>query len=324
MGNKECNNISDNDNSYSDNENTNKKKNNLSIEKPKNNNSLDFIHKDDNYIIKKSFNEKKKISKLKSCKLNKILQKNKENIIYNGLKFSEDYNIKNNISINFFFNFLKFNEENITFDYEKDNFYSYSSLKNETLFQLYNDYNNKVREVNIKIYSDYLLNDTIQTRKKRTHSNDENNKIKNKKTIKKKKTQNISFEKINNNHKNINKEFNNSLYFQNSNYNDFFSNKNSVKNSLKKIGKKTNSFEKKKLRNSKISTSEEKKEKSFHLKSHCQNKLIYNSITNEKMINNINNNYHKEHEIFKSNNINDDNRVETPQFYSQLGKFTKK
>ena len=324
MGNKECNNISDNDNSYSDNENTNKKKNNLSIEKPKNNNSLDFIHKDDNYIIKKSFNEKKKISKLKSCKLNKILQKNKENIIYNGLKFSEDYNIKNNISINFFFNFLKFNEENITFDYEKDNFYSYSSLKNETLFQLYNDYNNKVREVNIKIYSDYLLNDTIQTRKKRTHSNDENNKIKNKKTIKKKKTQNISFEKINNNHKNINKEFNNSLYFQNSNYNDFFSNKNSVKNSLKKIGKKTNSFEKKKLRNSKISTSEEKKEKSFHLKSHCQNKLIYNSITNEKMINNINNNYHKEHEIFKSNNIYDDNRVETPQFYSQLGKFTKK
>ena len=324
MGNKECNNISDNDNSYSDNENTNKKKNNLSIEKPKNNNSLDFIHKDDNYIIKKSFNEKKKISKLKSCKLNKILQKNKENIIYNGLKFSEDYNIKNNISINFFFNFLKFNEENITFDYEKDNFYSYSSLKNETLFQLYNDYNNKVREVNIKIYSDYLLNDTIQTRKKRTHSNDENNKIKNKKTIKKKKTQNISFEKINNNHKNINKEFNNSLYFQNSNYNDFFSNKNSVKNSLKKIGKKTNSFEKKKLRNSKISTSEEKKEKSFHLKSHCQNNLIYNSITNEKMINNINNNYHKEHEIFKSNNINDDNRVETPQFYSQLGKFTKK
>ena len=324
MGNKECNNISDNDNSYSDNENTNKKKNNLSIEKPKNNNSLDFIHKDDNYIIKKSFNEKKKISKLKSCKLNKILQKNKENIIYNGLKFSEDYNIKNNISINFFFNFLKFNEENITFDYEKDNFYSYSSLKNETLFQLYNDYNNKVREVNIKIYSDYLLNDTIQTRKKRTHSNDENNKIKNKKTIKKKKTQNISFEKINNNHKNINKEFNNSLYFQNSNYNDFFSNKNSVKNSLKKIGKKTNSFEKKKLRNSKISTSEEKKEKSFHLKSHCQNNLIYNSITNEKMINNINNNYHKEHEIFKSNNIYDDNRVETPQFYSQLGKFTKK
>lgn len=324
MGNKECNNISDNDNSYSDNENTNKKKNNLSIEKPKNNNSLDFIHKDDNYIIKKSFNEKKKISKLKSCKLNKILQKNKENIIYNGLKFSEDYNIKNNISINFFFNFLKFNEENITFDYEKDNFYSYSSLKNETLFQLYNDYNNKVREVNIKIYSDYLLNDTIQTRKKRTHSNDENNKIKNKKTIKKKKAQNISFEKINNNHKNINKEFNNSLYFQNSNYNDFFSNKNSVKNSLKKIGKKTNSFEKKKLRNSKISTSEEKKEKSFHLKSHCQNKLIYNSITNEKMINNINNNYHKEHEIFKSNNIYDDNRVETPQFYSQLGKFTKK
>lgn len=324
MGNKECNNISDNDNSYSDNENTNKKKNNLSIEKPKNNNSLDFIHKDDNYIIKKSFNEKKKISKLKSCKLNKILQKNKENIIYNGLKFSEDYNIKNNISINFFFNFLKFNEENITFDYEKDNFYSYSSLKNETLFQLYNDYNNKVREVNIKIYSDYLLNDTIQTRKKRTHSNDENNKIKNKKTIKKKKAQNISFEKINNNHKNINKEFNNSLYFQNSNYNDFFSNKNSVKNSLKKIGKKTNSFEKKKLRNSKISTSEEKKEKSFHLKSHCQNNLIYNSITNEKMINNINNNYHKEHEIFKSNNINDDNRVETPQFYSQLGKFTKK
>lgn len=324
MGNKECNNISDNDNSYSDNENTNKKKNNLSIEKPKNNNSLDFIHKDDNYIIKKSFNEKKKISKLKSCKLNKILQKNKENIIYNGLKFSEDYNIKNNISINFFFNFLKFNEENITFDYEKDNFYSYSSLKNETLFQLYNDYNNKVREVNIKIYSDYLLNDTIQTRKKRTHSNDENNKIKNKKTIKKKKAQNISFEKINNNHKNINKEFNNSLYFQNSNYNDFFSNKNSVKNSLKKIGKKTNSFEKKKLRNSKISTSEEKKEKSFHLKSHCQNNLIYNSITNEKMINNINNNYHKEHEIFKSNNIYDDNRVETPQFYSQLGKFTKK
>ena len=324
MGNKECNNISDNDNSYSDNENTNKKKNNLSIEKPKNNNSLDFIHKDDNYIIKKSFNEKKKISKLKSCKLNKILQKNKENIIYNGLKFSEDYNIKNNISINFFFNFLKFNEENITFDYEKDNFYSYSSLKNETLFQLYNDYNNKVREVNIKIYSDYLLNDTIQTRKKRTHSNDENNKIKNKKSIKKKKTKNISFEKINNNHKNINKEFNNSLYFQNSNYNDFFSNKNSVKNSLKKIGKKTNSFEKKKLRNSKISTSEEKKEKSFHLKSHYQNKLIYNSITNEKMINNINNNYHKEHEIFKSNNINDDNRVETPQFYSQLGKFTKK
>ena len=324
MGNKECNNISDNDNSYSDNENTNKKKNNLSIEKPKNNNSLDFIHKDDNYIIKKSFNEKKKISKLKSCKLNKILQKNKENIIYNGLKFSEDYNIKNNISINFFFNFLKFNEENITFDYEKDNFYSYSSLKNETLFQLYNDYNNKVREVNIKIYSDYLLNDTIQTRKKRTHSNDENNKIKNKKTIKKKKAQNISFEKINNNHKNINKEFNNSLYFQNSNYNDFFSNKNSVKNSLKKIEKKTNSFEKKKLRNSKISTSEEKKEKSFHLKSHCQNKLIYNSITNEKMINNINNNYHKEHEIFKSNNIYDDNRVETPQFYSQLGKFTKK
>ena len=324
MGNKECNNISDDDNSYSDNENTNKKKNNLSIEKPKNNNSLDFIHKDDNYIIKKSFNEKKKISKLKSCKLNKILQKNKENIIYNGLKFSEDYNIKNNISINFFFNFLKFNEENITFDYEKDNFYSYSSLKNETLFQLYNDYNNKVREVNIKIYSDYLLNDTIQTRKKRTHSNDENNKIKNKKTIKKKKAQNISFEKINNNHKNINKEFNNSLYFQNSNYNDFFSNKNSVKNSLKKIGKKTNSFEKKKLRNSKISTSEEKKEKSFHLKSHCQNNLIYNSITNEKMINNINNNYHKEHEIFKSNNIYDDNRVETPQFYSQLGKFTKK
>ena len=324
MGNKECNNISDNDNSYSDNENTNKKKNNLSIEKPKNNNSLDFIHKDDNYIIKKSFNEKKKISKLKSCKLNKILQKNKENIIYNGLKFSEDYNIKNNISINFFFNFLKFNEENITFDYEKDNFYSYSSLKNETLFQLYNDYNNKVREVNIKIYSDYLLNDTIQTRKKRTHSNDENNKIKNKKSIKKKKTKNISFEKINNNHKNINKEFNNSLYFQNSNYNDFFSNKNSVKNSLKKIGKKTNSFEKKKLRNSKISTSEEKKEKSFHLKSHCQNNLIYNSITNEKMINNINNNYHKEHEIFKSNNIYDDNRVETPQFYSQLGKFTKK
>ena len=324
MGNKECNNISDDDNSYSDNENTNKKKNNLSIEKPKNNNSLDFIHKDDNYIIKKSFNEKKKISKLKSCKLNKILQKNKENIIYNGLKFSEDYNIKNNISINFFFNFLKFNEENITFDYEKDNFYSYSSLKNETLFQLYNDYNNKVREVNIKIYSDYLLNDTIQTRKKRTHSNDENNKIKNKKSIKKKITKNISFEKINNNHKNINKEFNNSLYFQNSNYNDFFSNKNSVKNSLKKIGKKTNSFEKKKLRNSKISTSEEKKEKSFHLKSHCQNKLIYNSITNEKMINNINNNYHKEHEIFKSNNINDDNRVETPQFYSQLGKFSKK
>ena len=42
------------------------------------------------------------------------------------------------------------------------------------------------------------------------------------------------------------------------------------------------------------------------------------------MINNINNNYHKEHEIFKSNNIYDDNRVETPQFYSQLGKFTKK
>ena len=167
MGNKECNNISDDDNSYSDNENTNKKKNNLSIEKSKNNNSLDFIHKDDNYILKKSFNEKKKISKLKSCKLNKILQKNKENIIYNGLKFSEDYNIKNNISINFFFNFLKFNEENITFDYEKDNFYSYSSLKNETLFQLYNDYNNKVREVNIKIYSDYLLNDTIQTRKKK-------------------------------------------------------------------------------------------------------------------------------------------------------------
>ena len=324
MGNKECNNISDDDNSYSDNENTNKKKNNLSIEKPKNNNSLDFIHKGDNYILKKSFNEKKKISKLKSCKLNKILQKNKENIIYNGLKFSEDYNIKNNISINFFFNFLKFNEENITFDYEKDNFYSYSSLKNETLFQLYNDYNNKVREVNIKIYSDYLLNDTIQTRKKRTHSNDENNKIKNKKTIKKKKTQNISFETINNNHKNINKEFNNSLYFQNSNYNDFFSNKNSDKNSFKKIGNKINSFEKKKLKNSKISTSEEKKEKSFHLKSHCQNKLIYNSITNEKMINNINNNYHKEHEIFKSNNINDDNRVETPQFYSQLGKFSKK
>ena len=324
MGNKECNNISDDDNSYSDNENTNKKKNNLSIEKSKNNNSLDFIHKGDNYILKKSFNEKKKISKLKSCKLNKILQKNKENIIYNGLKFSEDYNIKNNISINFFFNFLKFNEENITFDYEKDNFYSYSSLKNETLFQLYNDYNNKVREVNIKIYSDYLLNDTIQTRKKRTHSNDENNKIKNKKSIKKKKTKNISFEKINNNHKNINKEFNNSLYFQNSNYNDFFSNKNSDKNSFKKIGNKINSFEKKKLKNSKISKSEEKKEKSFHLKSHYQNKLIYNSITNEKMINNINNNYHKEHEIFKSNNINDDNRVETPQFYSQLGKFSKK
>ncbi len=80
-------------------------------------------------------------------------------------------------------------------------------------------------------------------------------------------------------------------------------------------------MEKKKLRNSKISTSEEKKEKSFHLKSHCQNKLIYNSITNEK-INNINNN--KEHEFFKSNNINDDNRVETPQFYSQFGKFSKK
>ena len=74
MGNKECNNISDDDNSYSDNENTNKKKNNLSIEKSKNNNSLDCIHKGDNYILKKSFNEKKKISKLKSCKLNKDVQ----------------------------------------------------------------------------------------------------------------------------------------------------------------------------------------------------------------------------------------------------------
>ena len=323
MGNKECNIIDkEDDNCYSDNENSNNfkiskiyKSNTSRINKM--NRSIDcIINKEKKNNKKKiiNFNDKNnKTKKLIPSKLNKILQKNKENIIIHGLKFSENYNI-NNFSLNFFLYNLN-NKENIIFDYEKDSFFFYSNLKNKDLINLYNDYKDKVTEENKKIYSNFLRNDTILTRTGRLSSTSKNkeqilnNSIKIKTPIQdkifKKNFESKSNEKNNSSRKNIhNKLLNVSIKYSNNNsFLNTYKN-NSIKKTIFKR-QHTNSFDK----DIKKNITDEQKILMKKIKIHRTKKTIFNSITNKSEIEN----YQKQ-DIFKG--TNEDKRVDTPHFNS--------
>ena len=322
MGNKEFNRIDKEDNNYySDNENCDnytikKSKTNCYSKNNKMNRSIDcIINKDKNYYNKKKiFNFNKKNNKTKKfipSQLNKILQKNKENIIIHGLKFAENDNI-NNFSLNFFFYNLNNNKQTIIFDYEKDNPFFYSNLNHKDLINLYNDYKDKVTEENKKIYTNFLINDKIVTRTGRASSSNQDKEKRSIDTITiktpvqeklfKKTVESKSNEKNNISQKNINNRIlNDSIKYSNG-YKVLNTNKNyTIKNTIFKI-KNTNSFDK----NIKRNISEDKKILMIKVKTQ---KVIFNSITNKSEIEN----YQKQ-DIYKG--TNDDKRVDTPHFNS--------
>ena len=321
MGNKESNSIDKDDDCYSEDEdynNFNIKKNKTNLPEKKINRSIDcLINKNQKYNKNKktfSFNRKNnRINKIIPSKLNKILQKNKENIIIHGLKFSENY-LKNNFSLNFF-SYILNNKENIIFNYEKDSNFIYSNLKDKDLINLYNDYKEKVKEENKKIYSNFLRNDQILTRTGRASSSNQNKKmilndsIKTKTPIQDKLFKKVFDSKSNEKKNNSRKIINNTCINESLNYPNGYiilnkNKNNSIKNTIFKR-QHTNSFDK----NMKKNITEDKKILIKKIKNHRVQKTIFKSITNKSEIEN-----YKKQEIYKR--TNEDKRTDTPQFNS--------